>query len=376
MRHIRSIKKRDTYILNVVFLASIFLFYQTHADIFFKEFAERQLEKALPEGARVEISGIRGGIFKNLISMDKPILPLLEGIEDTSHIHITRDRGSIDLEIEKKINGFDINGRANHINLLRWFLSNGIKLPDIDFIGEVSASVEVNTPGLIDSHVVFKDIIMNFSPFDKKIEMFLSYDKAKGTLNVNKFKVNDEIEAYGYVRLTPPHYVFLKWTITDLDLKSYSALHGGKNKISGRMFGTFTVKGPIKEPSLAVHLDVQKGSWDDFKFDSFIANLKGKFPLISVYDSRICKGDGYMVLEGEIDLAKSKDKKAFDGLSLRPGENFFVWEDWSVMKKPGGSSIKAEKSLDEEFDLTFKAHKEGEESQEGHFLGVEHKVKF
>ena len=376
MRHLRSIKRRDTYILNVLFLASIFLFYQTHADIFFKEFTERQLEKALPEGARVEISGIKGGIFKNLISRDTRILPLLEGIQDTSRIHITRDRGSVDLEIERKINRFEIIGRANHINPARWFLSNGVKFHDMDFIGEVSASIDGNRPGFIDATLAFKNVIINFSPFYETIEIFLSYDRAKDTLNVNKFKIGDEIEGYGYVRLAEPHYVFLKWTITNLDLENYSAFHDGKNNIQGTMFGAFTVKGPIKEPFLAGRLDVQNGSWGDFKFDSFIARLKGKLPLVSICDSRIWKEDGYMILDGEIDLAKLKDGKVFDGVSLEPGENFFVWEEWSVMKKSGDSSVKAEKSLDEEFDLTFKAYKKDEESEEGHFLGVEHKVKF
>ena len=360
MKRIRSIKRRDVGILNVLFFASVFLFYQTHADIFFKELTERQLEKVLPVGARVEISGIKGGVF---------------GIQDFSEIHITRDKGSVDLEIERENNHYEINGRANHINPVRWFLSNGVKFPDMDFIGEVSASIDVNAPGLTDARIVLKDIIINFSPFDKAIEIFLSYDRAKDTLNINKFKVSDEIEGYGYVRLAQPHYIFLKWTIKNLDLENY-AFHDGKNKISGRMFGTFTVKGPIKEPSLMAHLDVQNGSWDDFKVDSFIASLKGKFPLISIYDSRVYKGDGYMILGGEIDLAKSKDGKAFEGVSLEPGENFFVWDEWSVMKKPGDSSVKAEKSLDEEFNLTFKAGKNGREEKEEHFLGVEHKVKF
>ncbi|UCD55492.1 MAG: hypothetical protein JSV93_01465 [Candidatus Omnitrophota bacterium] len=350
MRRIKSIKRRDIYVLNVLFLASIFLFYDTHSEVFFKEFAMHKLEGMLPKGAIAEIGNI---------------------------IHIAQKEDFLDLEVKKEANRFIINGKVNHMNPIKWLQpSNGVKFPDIDFICDVKASIEINRFNPVNCKVVFKNAIINYVPFEKNIEIFLSYDKAKDTVNINKFKIGDEIEGYGYVRLTGPHYVFLKWTITNLDLTNYSVFSEGKGSISGNMFGDFIVKGPIKEPFLVGHMDVQKGSWDDFKFDSFIASLKGKLPLISICDSRIWKEDGYMILGGEIDLAKLKDGKVFDGVSLEPGENFFMWEEWSVMKKSEDSSVKVEKSLDEEFDLTFKAYKKDEESEEGHFLGVEHKVKF
>lgn len=376
MRHLRSIKRRDTYILNALFLTSIFLFHQTHANIFFKEFTERQLEKVFPEGTSVNISGIEAGIFKNFISGDTHILSLLEGVQDSSSIHIALDKGELDLQIEREANRFEISGKANHVNPVRWFPSNGVKLPDTDIIGRLSASIDKNTPESIDIYLAFRDLIINYKPFDKTAEIFLSYDIGKDTLNITKIRIGDEIEGSGHVRLAEPNYVFLKWTITNLDLESYSAFHGGKNNISGTMFGTLTLKGPIKEPFIHGHLDVQAGSWDGFKFDSFMASLKGKYPVISICDSRIYKEGGYMSMDGEADFSKLKGRKAFDGVSLEAGDNFFVWDQWSIMKKSEDLSVKAEKSLDEEFDLTFKAYKEDELSEEGHFLGVEHKVKF
>jgi hypothetical protein len=360
MRRIKSIKRRDTYILNVLFLASALLFYQTHADTFFKEATERAFEKVLPKGSHVEISGIKGGMFR---------------IQDTSHVRIARGEEAVDLEVKKKNSRFEINGKANHVNLTKWLPMNGMKLHDIDFIGRISASINGDIPDLTEARISLEDVIVNFVPFDEKMEILLNYDKAKNTLNVNEFKIGNALKGHGYVRLENPNYVFLKWTMKNLKLENY-AFHDGENKVSGRMFGTFTVKGPAKKPSLVAHLDVQNGSWDDFTFDSFIADLEGEYPLIRISEARICKGEGYMTMNGEIDLAKSKDGKAFDKVTLEPGENFFVWDEWSVLKKRKSSSVKAEKSLDEEFDLTFKADKNGGEEKEGHFLGVEHKVKF
>jgi len=144
--------------------------------------------------------------------------------------------------------------------------------------------------------------------------------------------------------------------------------------------GKFTLKGPLKEARFLAHFDVQDGNVNGLKFDSIIANLEGKGPIISVADdSRIIKEDGYMGLGGTIDLSKLKEKKAFDRITLGPGENFFVWEGWNVTQACEKPSMVAEKYLDEDFSLSFKSYtedKEKEAEEEKYFFGVEHKVKF
>src|SRR4030042_5925680 len=68
MRRIKSIRRRKICVLNVLFLSTAFLFCETYASSFFREFAQRQLEELLSSGVRVDVGSIKGGIFRNLIS--------------------------------------------------------------------------------------------------------------------------------------------------------------------------------------------------------------------------------------------------------------------------------------------------------------------
>lgn len=282
-----------------------------------------------------------------------------------SRFRITRKGGSIDLLMENKTGGLEIKGNINHF-----------QFNDLDLIGECVASVSAKDGHLTNIHLVFKNIIVNYTPFEKDAEFFLSYEKGKETLNITKFKIGDEIEGYGYLRTALPHYMFLNWTITDLRIEEYFGGRDLADSISGVMNGSFTLKGPAREARVTAHLDVQNGNINDLVFDSIIGNLKGKIPVVDLHDSRICKEDGYIMLGGFVDFSKMKDNKAFETIEYGPGENFFIWEGWSVIKRRRDSSVKAEKPIDKEFTLSFEARTEKEIEQEEHFLSVEHKVKF
>ena len=222
-------------------------------------------------------------------------------------------------------------------------------------------------------------MIINYTPFNKTIKIFASYDRPKDMFNIIEFRVDDDIKGSGYVRPGQSHYVFLKWAVTDLVLEDYFAAKGNEERISGMMNGNFTLKGPIEEAELSAHIAIQDGTIGDLKFDSIIANLKGKGPLISIDDSRILKDGGHIMLGGTLDLSKLKEQKAFDGITFDVKENFFVWKGWSAMQASEDLSVKAEKSLggDENLALSFKSHmKKNAQQEEKHFLGVESRLKF
>lgn len=445
MKHAKKIRKINIGILNIIFLASVLLFYEVHTDLFVREFAERELKTMLPKGTSVDIGEMEGGIFRGLVSKDVRIstrentsgfniekietshrlwdsllgkIPALsefynkkeivlfigkrdknsvkgffklEGtkealdirgylgvkkedrifingtlkVDKISHFTFRQKKGTADLVLERKINGFIINSKINHL-----------KLKGMDFVGECSTSVDTSESNLVKATVIFENVIIDYEPFNKTIEIFLSYNKAKDLLGITKFNVGDEIEGYGYTRLTPEHYVFLKWTIANLALEDYLKPKDIKEGVSGVMNGDFTLKGPLKEAALLAHFDVQNGNIGTMKFDSIIVNLNGKGPRISVYDSRICREDGYLTLDGEVDLSKLKGKEAFDNLIFDASKDSFLWEGWSVKREQENASMKAKKSLDKEFNISFEAHSEEDGSEEEHFLGVEHKVKF
>ena len=445
MKKSRFVRQRNLTILNVLFLASVLLLYETHTGLFLKEFAEHELEKFLPPGAHVAIGNMEGGIFRNLVSenvriMQKKDTPLvnIERIEinyrlwhallgkiplfgnipgqrkiilfvgqreddflkgffelqgtpkelnvtgylgshkderifikgtisedGLSYFHIAQKKGTMDFQVKIEEKVVFLEGNIHHM-----------ELAGLDFVAHQKVRVDLADTNAIKVDIVFTNIIIDYLPFNRDVEMQVVLQRTKDMLGITKFKVGDEIEGYGHLRLTDPNYAFLKWTVTNLEVEDYFLSETGKENVSGTMNGNFTLKGALQSLELLAHAYVQSGNMGDIKFDSFIINLKGKGSLISLYDSRIRKEDGYIILEGEIDLSRLKEGKAFDGVFFNPGDKFFVWEGWSVSKEGGKSAIKAEKYLDEEFNLSFKVDTEEEKEEEEHFLGVEHKVKF
>jgi len=286
--------------------------------------------------------------------------------EKPSVFHITFKKGSANISVEKKNKQYIVNGRFDHIPL-------GNK----DLIGECRAVIEYKDDNFLRIKASLKNILIDYVPFDKEMEISLGYDRSKAMLNIERFKVAQDIEGEGYLMLEDPRFIFLKWIVKDLELEDYFISQSPKDIISGTMNGAFTLKGPLKSPKLSAHLDVQNGRTGDMPYDSIIANLRGEGPVITIYDSRIRKEGGYIILGGEIDLSKLKGNKAFDKLLLDPSDNFFVWEGWSVKKDYSDSSVMAEKYLDEDVNLSFKAYTDYKNpEEEKHFLGVEHKVKF
>lgn len=311
----------------------------------------------------LDVSGYLGGAGKDTL--------FIKGVVNTkapSHLRVTKKKGFIDLDVEKKKDLFLISGRINHM-----------KLAEIDIVGEFVATVRTKNKNLIDTRLAFKNLIINYAPFKSDVEIFSSYDKEKEMFDISKFRIGDDLEGSGYAQARDPYYVFLKWNVTDLAIEDYYKPKEPKKSASGLINGTFSLKGPISEAEFQGHADVQNGSMGTIRFDSIIANLKGKGPVISIYDTRILKEGGYMTLEGDIDLSKIGEDKMFEGVSFSPGENFFIWDQWSVKKETGDSSlVKMEKALDkgEEFRLSFKSKPEKIKSEKEDFLGVEHKVKF
>jgi len=446
MKRIKAIRRRNLVLLNVVFVASLLLFYETHTNFLFRDFAEKRIEEVFPEGMRVEIGNIEGGVFRNLSSEDVRIysqddsqeiaiermeidyriwdslirrIPAFSDFREnrraflfigkegfdflsgflecegtqkklnvsgylsinksgkffvngtleegrSANFCITRKKGYMDIEVAKAGDKIAIKGKVNHL-----------ELGGMDIVGEYQANVKGLGGERVTYDISIKDLILNYMVFDKEIKLSFSYDYSKETINIARFSVGDDVEGYGSIRLPDPHFIFLKWAIIDMQLSEYFMGKGPAENIRGVMNGSFVLKGPLKEAIFSAHLDVQNGNIGDTKFDFIIGNLKGKGPLVSIYDSRIRKEGGYIILEGEIDFSKFKEGKAFDNIILGPDKDFFVWEGWSVKKDSQDFSINAEKYIDDDIHVSYRTYsKERDSDQEEHFLGVEHKVKF
>lgn len=332
MRKSKFVRRRNIYFVSFLFIASLFCTYETHSGMFFKKLAVQALAKALPENTRVDISSVKGGIFKNLVSENVRIFPWpdemplnIEKIELNYRLWyplfgkvptlpegkflITQGKGFIELEILKEEGKVIIKDKINHI-----------KFHGIDFIARCNATIDGIDKSSVNIHVVLKDMIIDYMPFRKDIEIFATFDKAKDTFNITGFRMGGDIKGHGFMRVKAPKYLFLTWAITDLIAEEYLALKNIKEDVKGKINGSFTIEGLLKELRLSGHVDIQEGNFGNFKFNSIIGNLKGKGPFVTIYDTRIFQADGYFTLKGDVDLRKLKDKDAFDGISFEEGE--------------------------------------------------------
>ena len=345
MRQARSIRRKKIYFLNILVLTTTFFFYGPHPNALFKKFTEWQVEKLLPKGARVDIGTIHGGIFKNIVSEDVRILlrpeapalevgkveldyrlwyPLIGKIptvpEDGIHeLSITNGKGAIDLVIKKENGKFTVTGRFNHINPFIYLSSEKEAFHDVDLIGEYSASIHPNNGSLASAHIIFKNMIINYTPFEKDIEVFTSYERRNGILKITRFKVASDIEGYGHIMLNAPRRVFVRCTINDLMLEEYvprKKIGNANVSIKGTMNGNFTLEGPLEDVRLLAHLNINEGNFDDFKFDSITASLEGEDSVIRVRECKIRKTDGYFKVSGEVDMRRIDEKDAFSMILL------------------------------------------------------------
>ncbi|NQU95976.1 MAG: hypothetical protein HQ549_07120 [Candidatus Omnitrophica bacterium] len=359
MKRSRSAKLKKIYLFNILLLTSIFFFQEVRTNFFVRELSQWQLQRLFPRGTVVKIGNIEGGIFSNLVSENISILPPEEIWQDApgfniervevdyrlwyplfgkmptlpdsekAHLHIAQGKGSIIAEIERENDKFTINGQINHL-----------KIDGMDFIGEYSATVDTGDKGSLNTRVAFKNIIINYAPFSKDIEVTTSYNRIKGVLGIDDFKIGKEIKGHGHVGLTSPYAMLLKWTITDLSLEDYFTAENNNDNISGKINGNFVLEGPAREAALLAHMDVQNGDFNGFTFDSAMGDLKGKGPLISIFDSRIRTEDTRFIFGGEIDLTKLKDNKAFDGLFLEVDESAYGQNESSAIGEHSDSTRK------------------------------------
>ena len=317
----------------------------------------------------LKISGTSNKLnVSGYIGKDKESRLFVEGLIEKGkpyHFELKKKEGTVFCDIEEKEKGFLITAKINHM-----------KFQSTDYIGEMRATIDTSNKNFILSRIFFEDMIINYEPFNKKVEFVLSYNTEKEMLNITSFRIGNELEGYGHVRLGEPRYMFLKLAINNFKLEDFFKSEKPEERVSGTMNGNFTFKGPISEVGLLAHFDIQEGYLGETKFDSIIGNLIGAGPLVQIHDTRLRKEGGYILIGGYIDFKKWAEGKAFDTVTYGPDKNFFVWEGWSVIREEGQSGVKAEKVLDEDFSVSFKSETDEERMEEKHFLGVERKVKF
>lgn len=205
----------------------------------------------------------------------------------------------------------------------------------------------------------------------------------------------------GYVGVDKPYDLDLELSIRDFELHKIPEITGdSRTQFFGKMEGDVHFEGPAEAVSVKGRLYVGEGFIGGLEFTSISAELKGKWPTVSIVDSRIIKDTGQISVSGDMDFSKFFENKTFGDIKFETDNKVAFWEDWQISKEVDTNKVEATRDRvtvstsyeDESFkfeneedinrDIGFKYKLDTTNSikfeieENDDFFGLEHKIQF
>lgn len=248
-------------------------------------------------------------------------------------------------------------------------------------------------------------LIINQRPFDDANMVFEIRDN---TLWIQRFCLGRNILLSGSAGLKDPgHPLDLAITINNLNITQLlSSLRVQDITIlSGLLNANITLRGACAKPSMKCRLDIKKGNLGNIFFKSMSASLNGSGTMIKIEDSRINTANGHLTMAGDLDLRNIGRRNLFSEVQVLTDDNNVFLEGWDITKRGRyHSKVEAVKNVSDRLDVGFRTFVENEDvnpdprdrsseleleykmfeketlkmklSDEGEFLGVEHREEF
>lgn len=279
---------------------------------------------------------------------------------------------------------------------------NHLRFDELDVTTELSLEgglvKKEDGTGLIAGEISTKNSIIDYKPFK---ELLGSYLIEEGILKIPSLALGDSYRLTGAVELTRPFLADLTIWIDGADMMDLLVFCKDikEDALSGRIEGEFRVKGPLASPQVMGRCLVKDGNFGDLEYGSMWVDLEGKGRVIAIKDSKIYQKEGFLTMEGEIDLARAN---VCEGVKIISCEERVVWRGWDITKPWDSLELKMGKTVGEDFRINFKTYLKDELSaqatsrdevaleyklndsesikihlrEDEEVLGVEHKFKF
>lgn len=219
-------------------------------------------------------------------------------------------------------------------------------------------------------------------------ELNSAFEMHGDKLRILGFSLGDNYNLRGIVNLSPP------WN-ADLSLNFYEAelteliswfsrpLKTGKDRLSveqkadfsGLVNGLIKITGELTQPQVEGYLEARDGHIGDLYFVSADMNVKGRYPRISITDSRVFREEDSFVMEGEIDFT-DLERQDFLELSFLPDKGMF-WQGWDITRKRQ-DQLHMSKGVADDLKVTFDTFMEEDridyEDNYTNELGLEYKI--
>ena len=291
-----------------------------------------------------------------------------DNASDTLKIYgeLTEDRLTFTANLEHlKINNFDI------LTNLGLTLNRKLEAPQ-DESPKISGTLK--TYGSV----------FNYRPFP---ELNSSFEIQDGKLRILTFSLGDNYDLRGIVSLShpfdcdlslnfyqaAPHELFSQF-IQPLNTEA-DFVFSEEPHFFGLVNGLVKITGALGHPKIEGYLEAKHGYIGDLDFVSADINIKGRYPKISIVDSRIRREEDSFLIEGEIDLTKLEKQNFFD-ITFKADKSIF-WQGWDITRT-GENQVHMSKSVAEDFKVTFDTFIDDEgRGYDGNYtneLGLEYKV--
>lgn len=221
--------------------------------------------------------------------------------------------------------------------------------------------------------------VLNNQPFP---ELSSSFEIQQDKLRILTFSLGDSYDLRGIINLANPFNV-------DLSLNFYRAMphtlvsqfaFSQPPDFSGLINGLIKFTGPLQRPKVEGYLEAKDGHIGDLTFVSADINMKGRYPRISIVDSRICREEDSFLMEGEIDFSSLGQGLGYQDLvdiDLK-AEGGMLWQGWDITRN-GENQVHLSKNIDDDFKVTFdsfaeEASKDWQEEDFTNELGLEYRL--
>ena len=280
---------------------------------------------------------------------------------------------------ENSRNALNIYGELSEDHLCLTTNLEHLKIENFDVLSNLNLTLnkrlkpQDGTQNVSGSFKTYGSVI-NKRPFP---ELSSSFEIRDGRLRILSFSLGDNYNLRGIVNLSAPFDA-------DLSLNFYQAVPSEliaqfsfpeQPNFSGLFNGLIKITGQLCQPKVEGYLEVNQGRIGELNFVSADINIKGRYPKISIVDSRICREDDSFIMEAEVDFSELGQQDSLS-LRLKPDKGIF-WQGWDITRLRE-NQLHMSKSISDGVKVTFDTFMEddSENYQDNYIneLGLEYRI--
>jgi len=308
---------------------------------------------------------------------EKPLIKDLQGelLLDQKGVYLWQTSAAFKDNLPQAINisgevseeGFSLTTNLKHLKAGNFDILTNLVLTlnkGIDIQGQSKIVGSLKTYGSV----------LNNQPF---AELNSSFEIKDSALRILTFSLGDNYDLRGVVSLAPPFD-------SDLSLNFYQAAPGDfisqfnpsqRAVFSGLVNGLINLTGALGQAKIEGYLEAKDGNIGELDFVSADINIKGRYPKISIVNSRIFREEDSFLMEGEINLANIEGQSFMDLRFM--AEKGIVWQGWDISRKRE-NQVHMSKSISDGVKVTFDAVMDEEtaafSSDQANELGLEYRI--